>query len=373
MISRRSVLGGTGCLLGAPFINRGRFRLFAGSTVAGSTAAATEYSAQTIDLVRESLVIDMLGLLTLDYKKLAVWRSKPDGFQPAEFQRLKNSGITIFHPAVGFTDGNIYGESLKDITGWNIFVAANAGDFVRVDGAADLETAKKLGKIGIIIGQQNSDHFRTVDDVDGFYAMGQRVSQLTYRPNRIGGGSTDPRDSGLTAYGAQIVERMNTLGMAVDISHCADKTTLDAIEASRKPVLITHANCRALMKTSARCKSDAAIRRMAAKGGVMGITMVRFFVGAADTVTIENVLDHIDHVVNLAGVEHVGIGTDVDLDGRDHGTPGRKSDLDGVAYEMKIFDLTEGLLRRGYSRENIKLILGGNFQRALNEIWTSRA
>jgi len=99
---------------------------------------------------------------------------------------------------------------------------------------------------------------------------GTGVSQLTYGPNGIGGGSTDPRDSGLTAYGAQIVERMNTLGMAVDISHCADKITLDAIEVSRKPVLITHANCRALMKTSARCKSDAAIRRMAAKGGVIG-------------------------------------------------------------------------------------------------------
>jgi len=236
-----------------------------------------------------------------------------------------------------------------------------------------------VGKIGIIIGQQNSEHFRTVDDVDGFYAMGQRVSQLTYGPNRIGGGSTDPRDSGLTGYGAEIVGRMNTLGMAVDISHCADKTTLDAIEASEKPVLVTHSNCRALMKTSARCKTDGAIQKMAAKGGVMGITMVRFFVGAADTVKMENVLDHIDHVVHLAGVEHVGIGTDVDLDGRDHGTspagsaPARKNDLDGVAYQKKIFDVAEGLLRRRYSRDDIKLILGGNFQRALNEIWSTGA
>jgi membrane dipeptidase len=367
MTTRRSVLRGSVCLLGAPFINRAR--LFAGTTA---------YSARTIDLVRESTVIDMLGLLTLDYKKLASWRT-PDGFQPAELQRLKNSGVTIFHPAVGFTDGNIYEESLKDITGWNLFIAGHTDGFLRVDSAADLAAAKRLGKIGIIIGQQNSEHFRTVDDVDAFYAMGQRVSQLTYGPNRIGGGSTDPRDGGLTAYGAQIVERMNTLGMAVDISHCADKTTLDAIEASRKPVLITHSNCRALMKSSARCKSDAAIRKMAAKGGVMGITMVRFFVGAANKVTMEDVLDHIDHVANLAGVEHVGIGTDVDLDGRDHGTavegsaPLRKNDLDGVAYQKKIFDVTEGLFRRGYSRENVQLILGGNFQRALNEIWTPRA
>jgi membrane dipeptidase len=376
MVSRRSFLASAVGLLGAPLINRGRFRLFAGGQGA---AAETEYSTQTIDLVRESVVIDMLGLLTLDYQKLASWRAKPSGFRPAELQRLKNSGITIFHPAVGYTDGNIYDESLKDITGWNIFIAANPRDFLRVDGVADLETAKKLGKIGIIIGQQNSGHFRTVSDVDRFYAMGQRVSQLTYGPNRIGGGSTDPHDGGLTAYGAEIVQRMNTLGMAVDIWHCADKTTLDAIEASRKPVLITHANCRALMQTSARCKSDAAIRRMAAKGGVMGITMVRFFVGAAGMVTVENVLDHIDHVVGLTGVEHVGVGTDVDLDGRDHANapagaaPARRNDLDGIAYEKKIFDLTEGLLRRNYTPEDVKLILGGNFQRALNEIWTQPA
>jgi len=366
MVSRRSLLASSACILGASFINRGRFSLFAKTTAAPSE----EYSVQTIDLIREAVVIDMLGLLTLDYKKLAVWRTDPDGFQPAEFQKLKNSGITVFHPAVGFTYGNIYEESLKDITGWNIFISSHTEDFLRVDTAADLETAKKLGKIGIIIGQQNSEHFRTVEDVDCFYAMGQRVSQLTYGPNRIGGGSTDPHDGGLTGYGAEIVQRMNTLGMAVDISHCADKTTLDAIEASAKPVLITHANCRALMKTSPRCKSDAAIQKMAAKGGVMGITMVRFFVGSAGLVTIENVLDHIDHVVDLAGVEHVGIGTDVDLDGRDHGSlPARRNDLDGIAYKEKIFDITEGLFRRNYSREDIKLILGGNFQRALNQIW----
>jgi membrane dipeptidase len=86
-------------------------------------------------------------------------------------------------------------------------------------------------------------------------------------------------------------------------------------------------------------------------------------------------LDHIDHVAKLVGVEHVGVGTDVDLDGRDHGNPAagglsaRKNDLDGVAYQKKIFDLAEGLFRRNYSRENIRQILGGNFQRALNDIW----
>jgi membrane dipeptidase len=163
---------------------------------------------------------------------------------------------------------------------------------------------------------------------------------------------------------------MNALGMAVDVSHCGDRTTLDAVAASRKPVLVTHSNCRALVPGSARCKTDEEIRKVAAAGGVIGVTMVRYFVSSSGPATIENVLDHVDHVAKLAGVEHVGIGSDVDLVGRDsRGRASRKNDLDGVAYERKIYDLTEGLVRRNYSDRDIQLVLGGNFQRVLADIW----
>jgi membrane dipeptidase len=343
-------------------INRGRFSLFARSE--------TEYSTRTIDLVRRSTVIDMLGLLTMDFRKLWAWEADPRRFQQADFLRLKDSGITVFHPAVGYTTGDIYTESLRDITGWNAFIKAHEPQLLRVAAAADFERAKTLGAIGIMIGQQNSEHFRTVEDVDRFYSLGQRVSQLTYRGNRIGGGSSDPTDRGLSEYGAAIVERMNQVGMAVDISHCGDRTSLDAIEASRRPVLVTHSNCRALVPSSARCKTDEAIQRMAAKGGVMGVTMVRIFVRAGGPTTIENVLDHLDRIIRLAGVEHAGIGSDVDLDGRDIPVRStRKFDLDNIDYAKKIYDLTEGLVRRNYSSQNIELILGGNFKRALSEMW----
>jgi len=312
----------------------------------------------------------MLGLLTLDFKKLDTWRTRPASFRLADFQRLTGSGITVFHPAVGYVEGNIYAESSADITSWDAFIDSYSQYFIRVCNPADVSRAKSEGKLGIIVGQQNSNHFRTVDDVDAFYALGQRVSQLTYRDNALGGGSTDPAEMGLTEYGEQVLARMNRLGMAADISHCGDRTTLDVIEASAKPVLITHSNCRALMPHSARCKTDAAIRKLAATGGVMGITMERLFVGTGNTVTMENVLDHVDHVAKLVGVEHVGLGTDVDLDGRDGALAARKkNDLDGLQYSRKIFEVTEGLIRRKYSKANIQLILGGNFQRALTSIW----
>jgi membrane dipeptidase len=364
VISRRSLLSGAAFAVAAPMINRSRFSLYA------QTEAV--YSALTINLIQRCTVIDMLGLVTLNFNKLSAWQAQPGRFLPADFKRLKDSGITIFHPAVGYTTGDVHASSLHDINGWNSLIAARGDDFLRVDAANDLQLAKSQGKIGILIGQQNSDHFRTLEDVDRFYKLGQRVSQLTYGHNRIGGGSSDGNDAGLSAYGAQIVDRMNAVGMAVDVSHCGDRTTLEAIEASKKPVLITHSNCRALVPYSARCKTDEAIVRAANKGGVVGVTMVRGFVRPGGAATIEDVLDHIDHVVKLVGVEHVGVGSDVDLDGRDvHIRPKRKYDLDGIDYAKKIYDLTEGLLRRKYSAANIELILGGNFHRALSEIWGS--
>ncbi len=329
--------------------------------------ATQDFSSETMDIVKDSVVVDLLGLLTLDYRKLIYWQSKPEAFQQQEFRRLKDSGITILHPAVGFVQGDVYTESANDLARWNRFLSARSEYFIRVNSVEDIAAAKSQNKIGIILGLQNSQHFRTEKDVEAFYALGQRVSQLTYFNNRLGGGSTDP-NCGLSAYGGSIVGRMNDIGMAVDLSHCADKTTLDALEASRKPVLITHSNCRALTNHG-RCKTDEAIRKLAANGGVFGVTLVRPFVRASGAVTVENVLDHIDHIARVGGIEHVGLGTDVDLDGREMGRA-RTSDLDGISYPQKIHSLVQGLLRRNYSRSNIQLILGGNSRRALKEIWT---
>jgi membrane dipeptidase len=361
-----------GCAtLGWPFLSGPRFQLFAGSL--------TEYSPRTIDLVRQSIVIDMLGLLTLDFPKLYGWQRAPETFTKADFDKLIDSGITVFHPAVCYDGCRAYDESVNDVKRWNRLIAAQPNYFILIANPADVKQAKAAGKIGILLGQQNSDHFRTIDDVNHFYELGQRLSLLAYETNNLGGGSSDSRDPGLSQFGAQVIERMNKVGMAIDVSHCDDRTTLDAFAASRKPVLITHSNCRALVPGRTRCKTDEAIRAMAATGGVMGVSMIRGFVSPSGPANIESVLNHIDRVVRLVGVEHVGVGSDVDLDGRCHLSPTMlhqeriigNTDLDGLNYPKKVFDLTEGLVRRGYHDHDIALILGGNFQRALSEIWTA--
>lgn len=360
MISRRHFLTGFSATTLAPMINLGRFQAFAATPI--------EFSALTLELLASCTSVDMLGLLTLNYRRFESWAKHPEQFTDADFARVRASGISVFHPAVGFDRGNIFSESLEDITDWNAFLSAQAHRFARIETAQQLQAVKASGRIGIIIGQQNSSHFRVAADVDRFYQLGQRVSQLTYDDNRLGGGSSSGKNLGLTPFGAEIVERMNRAGMAIDISHCSDRTTLDAIAASRKPVLVTHSNCRALVPASARCKTDEAIRKLAANGGVFGVTMIRFFVRPRGPATIEDMLDHVDHVARLVGVEHVGIGSDVDLAGHD---PRLKADLEGIRYPKKFFEITQGLVRRNYSPDQIRMILGGNFERVLGQIWAA--
>jgi len=354
-------------------LNRRKFLCHAAAAVCSApllraAEAAIPISSRAKDLVAQSSVIDMLGLLTLNWPRLEKWQTQPQTFGEADFQKLRASGIDVFHPAVAF-DGETWEITRQWFGKWNQLIADHPGYFIRVDSAKDVAVAKEQKKIGVILGMQDANHLRSVEDVDSFYAMGQRLTQLTYNSsNLLGAGCKAAKDSGLTGFGADIVSRMNTIGMAVDVSHCGERTTLDAIEASKKPVLITHSNCKALALVD-RCKTDDAIKAAARKGGVIGLTGVRHFVRAKDPVTIDDALDHFDHAVKLVGIEHVGLGSDLDLDGRDRRIGPPAYDIAGLNKTDRVFELTEGLIRRGYTDEHIGLILGGNFQRALGEIW----
>jgi len=365
--------------MAAPMINRGRFRLFAASPV--------EYSSRAIGLVGRSTVIDMLSPFTLNFTKSAKWFNNPELFTTADLQPFKDSGINVFHIGVGLGGSDAYLETLKFFASWNGFIADHTDHLMRIDSAADLDRVKSSGKIGVLLGLQNSEQFRNPLDVAFFHGLGQRVSQLTYNArNMIGNGSTERRDEGISDFGVAIIGRMNSVGMAVDVSHCGDRTTLDAFEISKKPVLITHSNCRALVPGHPRCKTDEAIKKVGEAGSVMGITGVRMFVKVDEPTTIEHVLDHFDHVAKLIGPEHLGVGSDIDLYGYDAMPPElnrqlragykgsygfrEKIDIEGLDHPKRMFDLTEGLIRRKYSDKDIEGILGGNFKRVLSQIWT---
>ncbi len=380
-VSRRKfVTLAAGVAVAAPFLNFGKYQVFA--------ASPSTYSDRAISLVNDSLVMDMLSLF--DMTRMFEARGGTDDWlsmSREDLLAIKQSGIDVFHPAVGLGEPEAAYNVMNFMAIYNGLITQHPDMLMRIDSASDLDEVKQNGKIGVILGVQNSDHFKSADDVKRFYHAGQRISQLTYNSqNLIASGSTDRADGGISDFGESIVKAMNEVGMAVDVSHCGDQTTLDAFELSRRPVLITHSNCRALAPGHPRCKTDEAIRAMAAKGGAMGVTAVRNFVKNDEPTTIEHYVDHIDHIAKLVGIEFAGVGTDSDLQGyddlpeeinknlkaayKDSYSFRDKIDIEGLDHPQKMYDLTEALIRRNYSDDNIRAVLGENFKRVLSDIWT---
>jgi membrane dipeptidase len=374
---RRRILGALGATAAA--LALAPFRLRAES--ASAAQLKKKYPVKVIDLVQRSLVIDMLAPLKIDFN--------PDAFSlplsEADAEMFRTCGITGFHNSVGVGGATAYEEALQFIAAWSGFAGRNSEVFSLVGRAEDLDHAKARRKVAVIMGLQNADEFREPKDVKDFYDLGLRCAQLTYNTqNLIGSGSTEREDGGITDYGVKIIQAMNDVGMLIDVSHSGDRTTLDAIELSPKPIAITHSNCRAL-NNHPRLKTDEAITKLAAKGGVMGITGVRMFVKDKEPTTIQDIVDHIDHVVKLVGIDHVGIGSDSDLMGYDHMPKDQyerlkagykstyafrdKIDTDGFDHPRKVYDLTAVLLKRGYSEANVQAVLGGNFRRLLGSTW----
>lgn len=332
-------------------------------SVLAAPLAARAFCSRAIDVVHSSNVVDMLGLVTLNWPKLYRWHANPAAFTAVDFAKLRSSGIRVFHPAVSLGDGQTHALTFQWFEKWNRLITKQPQYFLRIDSPADIDRARSQGKVGILLGMQDANHFRTVDDVNASHAQGQRLTQLTYNGAcRLGNGCYVASDKGLTAFGQDVIARMNSIGMAVDVSHCGERTSLDAIAASKKPVLITHSNCRALASNVSRCKSDDVIRAASRNGGVLGITSVRNFVRNSGPSTVDDVLDHFDHAVKLVGVEHVGLGSDFDLD------PHPSYDTPGLNEPSRVYALADGLVRRGYKDADISLMLGGNFARAFQQI-----
>ena len=383
----RTVAAGALATMSAPAILRGRYRLFAPSS--------PEYSARPIALMRESTVIDMLCQFAFDDFRRPDgplgqrWLRDPRTFTAADFAVFRDSGVSVV--ALGSGPGD-YEQAMRFYAQWNGFIASNSQWFTRIDDANDLASIKASGKVGVMLTAQISDHFRSPDDVNTFYGLGQRVSQLTYNlQSRIGAGFLENHDGGLSAFGHDIVRRMEQVGMVVDLSHCADQTTLDALDAATRPPIFSHASARALLPECSRCKTDDALKKLAAKGGVVGVPMIRFMIRPAPPVTVQHVVDHVEHLFKVIGPDHVGIGSDLDMLGLSNGMPATgqpdisqqpnfsrygaymtadgMANVDGLNHSKRVFDLTEAMVQRKHTDEHIKLLLGGSFTRVLSTVW----
>ncbi|MCB0043980.1 MAG: membrane dipeptidase [Caldilineaceae bacterium] len=259
---------------------------------------------------------------------------------------------------------------------------------------AEIVAAKQAGRTAIVIGFQNGKPVEDeIDFLDVLFHMGLRIMQLTYNEkNYIGDGCTELRDGGLSRFGVDLIHRMAEIGVVVDLSHCSEQTCLDAINASSVPVIISHANPSALIPNP-RNKSDKTLEALAERGGVVGACAWSPLL-ARDPhhrPTLEDLLDSIDYLVALLGIDHVGIGTDMGegtyvkaiwdalyLHNGEHSQVTRMLGNwwqfetrfpEEVSSVVNLPHITAGLVRRGYNEQQIKQLWGLNFLRVFEQVW----
>ena len=312
---------------------------------------------------------------------------------PLDTEMITNaveSGIT----AVNLTcSGNDFASSVERIAGWMDRIERHPDAFQQVRTVADLRAAKANGRLGIVLGFQDTTPFeQDLAHIETFLHLGVKVTQLTYNVrNLVGDGCLEPANGGLTSFGVQVVERMNELGMMVDLSHCGQRTTAEGIAASSRPVAITHSGCNTIARHP-RSKDDTELRAMADSGGVVGIYLMPFLTpGRVPTRT--DVLDHIEHAIQVCGEDHVGIGSDLSttpIDGSDEywsrhrefvagriergvAAPNEDPDIlftvEDLNSHRRMELIAEGLSDRGHSDERIAKVIGGNWVRLFSELW----
>jgi membrane dipeptidase len=247
----------------------------------------------------------------------------------------------------------------------------------------ELRAAAAEGVFAAVIHFQGSVPLGTdLELVDAFHRLGLRVMQLTYNyAGPVGDGCLEERDAGLTRFGRQVVERMQQIGVAVDLAHVGRRTCLDALDLATKPVIVSHANARAV-HDSPRNLDDEVIDKVASTGGVIGLCPFQSFVSSQPHQTLDQLLDHAVYVAERVGAEHLSLGTDFNNEDEDafdyYGYDPRYYPHppwtwpDNITWWDDITNLAPALERRGFTADETTGILGENLLRTLNTAWTTR-
>ena len=309
---------------------------------------------------------------------------------PAVFRSLGNGGVTAINATIAAWEG--FQETLDQVAGWMVRFSQHESELLQVQAVGDIEKAKREGLVGVILGFQNASPIENdLDRLALFYGLGVRVIQLTYHErNLLGNGCYERADGGLSTFGVDAVAEMNRLGVLIDLSHVGPQTTLEAIKMSEKPVACTHANAKSYHDVP-RNKTDEALKLLAEKGGVTGVTPITTFLRTGTASTLNDYIDAVEHMVELIGIDHVGIGTDFTQDqttsfwtyiGSQQGTKFPAPYIDpsvdytevhpyptGLETPDEMPDIAGALLDRGYSPTDVTKILGGNWLRLFREVW----
>ncbi len=317
----------------------------------------------------------------------------------AALDDVRASGITAVNLTVSGVGSYLrnYDDTIRNIAWWNDQIAAHPQYLLSVRDGADIDEAKRSGRLGLIYGFQDATPLgEDLDRVEMFHQLGVRVFQLTYnRRNLVGDGCLESGNAGLSKFGRALIERLNTRHALIDLSHAGERTTLEAIDASKVPIAISHTGCAALA-ANPRNKTDNELKHVADKGGVVGIYLMPFLRSQGQPMG-EDLIRHLEHAVDVCGEEHVGIGSDGVISPIDANpafkqkfaaevtrrrslgisAPGEQPDVYTFLPDLNAADRfarIAGLLaQRGHSDARIGKLIGGNFNRLFRATWGAKA
>ena len=322
-----------------------------------------------------------------------------DKEEKTEIQAFLDGGVTGGNMGLSTSETD-FSLAIENISNFKQLIDRNPETLKFCTSVNDFKICKQERKFGMVIHFQNTTPILDrLDYLYTFYDLGLRVLQLTYNTQTfVGAGCCERVDGGLTNFGLEVVAESNRLGLLIDISHCGHTTSWDAINFSKAPVSATHAGVYSLAHSFGRNKPDNLLKAIAETGGVLGIPTQPCFVKRNPEThevlqaTIDDVIDQIDYAVNLMGIDHVGFGSDMSnyaartlecpRDSNIRLVREKRPDVFGVGptdkYDpfpigidshAKMLNLTRGLLKRGYSDEDTKKILGDNWLRVFEEVW----
>ncbi len=301
------------------------------------------------------------------------------------------SGVTAVNLTVGLP-GEALESTVKNLAGAEREIDLHPDVFLKVKRAADLRAAKASGRVGLVYGTQDLAMIGTdLGRLEVLQRLGVRIVQPTYNGrNLLGDGCLEPGNAGLSTLGHAALGRIHELRMVLDLSHCGQRTTAEAIAASARPVAITHTGCAAL-HDHPRNKRDAELRACAERGGVVGIYFMAYLRGRGQP-TAADVVRHVEHTWKVCGEDHVGIGTDGPLSAfvlterfkaahramvrkrreAGIGAPGEDEEVYNFVPELntprRLETLAALLLERGHPEPKVAKLVGGNFARLFSEV-----
>jgi membrane dipeptidase len=305
----------------------------------------------------------------------------------------RGSGVNVIKLSNGGINSN-FSDTVEEIAYFQRMIEVHPAYFLQVRVPADIARARSEGKLGIIFSFESVEMLEgRVDRIETFRDLGVRVMQLSYnRKSPFAAGVMAPEEGGLTELGRQAVSKMNSVGVAIDLSHANPQTTADVISASTKPVLMTHGGCTAV-HPHPRNKTDEQLRALAAKGGVLGIYDLPYLAAPPKQPNVDDYMAHMEHALKVVGEDHVGVGSDAGLDPFDTSPKGiaefnkseehrqkaglaapeedRPTYVIGLNGPRRIEVIADRLLKRGYPARTTEKVIGGNFARVFGEIWTA--